>query len=81
MLLKKSKMIIFWMISMKFKGYTIQLTISVKTDEMGNKNLFREVFLQYSYITIASFEPLGLLMEQRFIPIVDYDHDGLNLVC
>ena len=49
MFLKESKMIIFWMILMKFKGYTIRLTISVKTDEMENKNLFKEFFLQYSY--------------------------------
>jgi hypothetical protein len=49
MFLKESKMIIFWMILMKFKGYTLQLTISVKIDEMGNKNLSKEVFQQYSY--------------------------------
>jgi hypothetical protein len=34
---------------MKFKEYTIQLTISVKTDEMGNKNFSKEFFLRYRY--------------------------------
>jgi len=47
MFLKESKMIIFWMILMKFKGYTLQLTISVKTDEMGNKNLSKGFFYDY----------------------------------
>jgi hypothetical protein len=38
-------MIIFWMILMKFKEYTIQLAISVKTDEMGNENFSKGFFL------------------------------------
>ena len=37
-------MIIYWMILMKFKEYIIQLTISVKTDEIRNKNFSKEFF-------------------------------------
>ncbi len=77
MFLKKSKMIIFCMILMKFKGYTLQLTISVKTDEMGSKNLSKSFFYN---IAMASLEALGLLMEQDFIPIVGRDYDGILLV-
>jgi hypothetical protein len=42
-------MIIFWMILMKFKGYTLQLTIIVKTDEMGIKGFPEEFFLRNRY--------------------------------
>jgi hypothetical protein len=77
MILKESKMIIFWMILMKFKGYIIQLTISVKTDEIGNKSFCEEFFYN---IAVASLEALGLLMEQDFIPIVGRDYDGIFLV-
>jgi len=40
-------MIIFRMILMKFKEYTNPLAISVKTDEMGNKNFSEWFFYDY----------------------------------
>jgi hypothetical protein len=54
------------MILMKFKEYTIQLTISVKTDEMGNKNFFKGFF--YNIVmarcsTSSNLEALGLVLE------------------
>jgi hypothetical protein len=48
MYIKKCKTIIFWMILPKFKEYTIQLTISVNTDEMGKKNLSKGLFFDYA---------------------------------
>ena len=54
------------MILMKFKEYTIQLTISVKTDEMGNKNFSKEFFLRYRYGQMLYFfksRALGLVLE------------------
>jgi hypothetical protein len=73
----ESKMIIFWMILMKFKGYTLQLTISVKTGEIGIKGFPEEFFYN---IAVTSLEALGLLMEHEFIPIVGRDYDGIFLV-
>jgi len=50
---------------MKFKEYTIQLTISVKTDEMGSKNFSKEFFLRYRYGQMLYFfksRALGLVL-------------------
>ena len=65
------------MILMKFKEYTIQIAISVKTNEMGNKDFPEQFFLEIVMAkrsTSSSLEALGLILEQDFIRIIACDH-------
>jgi hypothetical protein len=64
------------MILMKFKEYTIQLAISVKTDEMENKGFPEEFFLRNRYGQTPYFfksRSSWAGLEQDFIRIIACD--------